>query len=409
MLKITTELSKTQKLFATAIIGLLILNFSHANLLDSRYVPFAIGSFFLFELLLTNQQFSKSFLWLIFGWISINLTSMLINNLEIYLFRIIINSVNLLFLPYLIIKKYGLKFWEIFEKILYFLTLISLPLYILNIIFYDLFLALDPIFSPLTSQAMSLNANYWSIFIYNNSMLDIYYRNLGFMWEPGAFAMLIIWGLVFNSLRTENFAYSKKFWVYTIALITTFSTAGYFAYLVFITGYFLKRFSIINFFSAIIIGSLFYLFVYDLPFISGKLDVYVEGYESDPYGELGYTGRKVNRFQGGVTALLRTIDYPLGVGLVSAEDKDDASFSYGVNGLASLLEMWGVFLFPVLMVLLHKTLKILDFYNIPKFRILFFYTALLVMFFSNPVARMTFIYFIFLTPIAIKSSIGEAT
>lgn len=226
-------------------------------------------------------------------------------------------------------------------------------------------------------------------------------RNLGFMWEPGSFAMIIIWALVYNALRRDKFLFSMRFFIYSIALFTTLSTAGYLAYFVFLAGYYLKKISILNIAMAVLFGLVFYIFIYDLPFISGKLDGYMEVYEDDPTGQSGHYGRKVNRFQGGITSLLRTYQYPLGYGLISPEDLKDNDFSYGVNGLASLLEMWGIFLFPVIIISIYKSLKVFDNFNSPNFRLALYFVAFLIEFFSNPVSRIIFIYLIIVTPMVL--------
>ena len=54
------------------------------------------------------------------------------------------------------------------------------------------------------------------------------YRNAGFSWEPGGYAVLINLGMFINLVRTRfRFKNNKNFWVLLISLISTFSTTGY--------------------------------------------------------------------------------------------------------------------------------------------------------------------------------------
>ena len=91
------------------------------------------------------------------------------------------------------------------------------------------------------------------------------------MWEPGAFSLMIIWSIIYNWLKSDKMVFNFRMWVYIIALITTFSTAGYFALIFLLLGYYFKKVSFTN--IALTIGSvlIFYTVVYELDFISGKI------------------------------------------------------------------------------------------------------------------------------------------
>ena len=131
--------------------------------------------------------------------------------------------------------------------------------------------------------------------------------------------------------------------------------------------------------------------------IAENLDVYQENTIS--YSQLSESNVvKVNRFQGGQQALLRTFQYPIGYGIITQTDFLD-DMIYGTNGLGSLLEMWGVVGFIFLMVMLWKYLYVIQKHEIGRISRILFFIALLIMFFSNPVQRNMFVYLIFLYPI----------
>lgn len=52
------------------------------------------------------------------------------------------------------------------------------------------------------------------------------------MWEPGAYAMILNILIAYNICR-QGFQLNRHIKVYTIILLTTFSTAGYLAFLSF--------------------------------------------------------------------------------------------------------------------------------------------------------------------------------
>ena len=380
-----------------------IIHFASATILNNRYLIFSLGITLLILHVSSNKFFPISFLYLVFIWVLVNFANMFYFGTEIMLFRLVIITVNLLFLPYLLISYIGEGFWKKFEAVIYFLTLISLPLYLLNLVFLSLFNNMQYIFKFITIPSFLVNPNFWSAGIYVNAVSDNGYgvnRNNGFMWEPGAFAMIIIWAMIYNRSSSVT-KLSTKFWIYLIALITTFSTAGYLAFMFVISGFYTKQLSLVK---ALFLGIpilLIAAYVYRLDFISAKLSDNLDVYQENTinFSQLSESNVvKVNRFQGGQQSLLRTFQYPIGYGIVSQTDFMDEMI-YGTNGLGSLLEMWGVVGFIFLMVMLWKYLHVIQKHEIGRISMLLFFIALLIMFFSNPVQRSIFVYLLFLYPI----------
>ena len=380
-----------------------IIHFASATILNNRYLIFSLGITLLILHVSSNKFFPISFLYLVFIWVLVNFANMFYFGTEIMLFRLVIITVNLLFLPYLLISYIGEGFWKKFEAVIYFLTLISLPLYLLNLVFLSLFNNMQYIFKFITIPSFLVNPNFWSAGIYVNAISDNGYgvnRNNGFMWEPGAFAMIIIWAMIYNRSSSVT-KLSTKFWIYLIALITTFSTAGYLAFMFVISGFYTKQLSLVK---ALFLGIpilLIAAYVYRLDFISAKLSDNLDVYQENTiiFSQLSESNVvKVNRLQGGQQALLRTFQYPIGYGIVSQTDLMD-DMIYGTNGLGSLLEMWGVVGFIFLMVMLWKYLHVIQKHEIGRISMLLFFIALLIMFFSNPVQRSIFVYLLFLYPI----------
>lgn len=386
-----------------------IIHFSSATILNNRYLPLSLGITLFISHAFTNKSYSINFLYLVLIWILGNFMSMFYFGTEILLNRLVLITVNLLFLPYLLINYIGKEvFWEKFEAVIYFLTRISLPIYLLNVVFSSFFNNLQNIFYFFTIPSLMVNPNFWSAGVYVNAIADSGYglnRNNGFMWEPGAFAMIIIWAIVFNLTSNET-KLNKKFWVYLIALLTTFSTAGYLALVFVLNGIYIKKLRFINILMLGVSTLLFVFYVYRLEFISAKIDRYFDEYEENNlnYNQLveNETNQlKVNRFQGAQQSLLRAFQYPLGRGVVSETDFKEFTI-YGTNGLGSLLEMWGVVGFIFLMVMLWNYLKVIQKHGLGKITRILFFIALLIVFFSNPIQKNMFVYLIFWFPIIFR-------
>jgi hypothetical protein len=74
-----------------------------------------------------------------------------------------------------------------------------------------------------------------NILIYNFDIPEEVHRNSAMFWEPGAFAAFILLALVFLGICKDAYSkrfYKTRFFVLTIALLTSLSTMGYVGYLV---------------------------------------------------------------------------------------------------------------------------------------------------------------------------------
>ena len=133
---------------------------------------------------------------------------------------------------YMIVKMNRDEFTENMVHVIYFIAAASLIGFALQSIF--------------PAQVFEYN-NFFGMESRNNSnslIFDFSYlhagRNCGCMWEPGAFAVLLVMGLWLALLHEEEL--SKKYLVVlVIALLTTFSTSGYIAFGVILVYRFLLR------------------------------------------------------------------------------------------------------------------------------------------------------------------------
>tara|TARA_B110000211_G_scaffold61909_1_gene70254 strand:- start:8 stop:1279 length:1272 start_codon:yes stop_codon:yes gene_type:complete len=152
------------------------------------------------------------------------------------------------YITYVIIKALKHHFFLIFENVLVLLCKISLGFWIFLIFspssLYQLFNSLaflTPGTEGVASNIIIYTLNARTIMeqvSFEIGNLSIY-RNAGFSWEPGAFAVLINLGIFINMIRYRfRIKNNKNIRILLLALITTFSTTGYGILMILVLMYF---------------------------------------------------------------------------------------------------------------------------------------------------------------------------
>ncbi len=292
-----------------------------------------------------------------------------------------------IYFAYLVMRITGIRFFEIFEKIVYFLSIVSLIIFGLQMIVPDIVFQInDGVMQlfPILKDQEGFRNDSWIIFNFNNNGID---RNSGFMWEPGAFAAILAI-TISVSLTRSNFKINRHLVICFIALITTFSTTGYLA-LGIVAIYMLlninKKYWIMA--VPVVIGALY--FIANLNFISKKI---ISQYESrfdvinyaGDYGELDVVS--LGRF-GSMMADIEDFKkhYLIGIGL---QNKEQTQSVYNellhTNGLTIYMVMFGSLGLLLLIYNLSKTFYI--FTNHFKAKGYFLLASLILLVsFSNPV------------------------
>ncbi len=399
--------SNKSDLFNYSWVFLLVLLVSGATFLtDSKWFVIGITMYLLLNYIVIRRAINNNLLIALVVWIFINVIAMFILESKIVLPRIIFYSLSLIILPFLVISRMGITFWQKFEKIVFILTVISIPIFLLSVVFQGFFDSLGILFHPLTRARLFEGPSgnqYWSALIYVNSIGGTYFRrNCGFMWEPGAFAMMIILGVsidwLFNGIK-----FNRKFIFYAVAMITSQSTAGYLAFFILMSIRFMKKLNVYHLILLSILIFSFVRYVYKFDFIGGEISYYINDFNRDA---LGYDEKglalKGNRFTIAAYDIKETLKYPFGYGVISKKDYSSEMDITGVNGLTSLLKMWGIPLFVYFIVLIYRFFNILDNENKNKFVMVVIFISSSMMFFSNPIARNHIIYLIFFTALLCK-------
>lgn len=117
---------------------------------------------------------------------------------------------------YIVIKFVGSRFKIIYFKLLYFLSLISLFGYLFNFLGFNI------------PNLLNDNSKLKSIIFFTQQSEGL--RNSGMFWEPGAFAAYICLGFFLYLGNIKELLRNHRFRlvIILVALITTFSTTGYF-------------------------------------------------------------------------------------------------------------------------------------------------------------------------------------
>lgn len=325
------------------VIALMVLYISGASAITKSHL-FVLFSFIVLCLIfiVRKRHIDVPFLLFLAIWCFINLISSLVNDLSTFSLPFFLNETGRMIMAYLMIKIVGPSLFNKFSKFTFPLIVLSLFLFTFQLLGESIFHSLAPKLNFLT-QELQKQAGGWSLFVYtfNGFAVD---RNSGFMWEPGAYAAILIFFLYYR-LFINNFKVDIKVIIILIALFTTFSTAGYLALFVFIICYFTYHrkaiFPILLLPFAVIYGIYYY---HSTDFLNDKIERYIdigtasweeESVDGERYMRMSRLGIFVASVEG---AIYR----PLGSGVLANKHTiEKYGNEYGPNFLAKVLQQWG--------------------------------------------------------------------
>jgi len=250
-------------------------------------------------------------------------------------------------LAYFIIKIGGREFLNNFERFSFILITIGLPIFFLIQFFPGSVAWLENL--DINSIKIQKANGGWNTFFYvHNAWAG--FRFCGYSYEPGGMAMMIIIGLMIYILR-DGINLNLKLVIYCLALIFTFSTAGYIALFFLVLFYFLnqikKRFLLINLVVLFLVGFYVIPFVWRQEFMQGKLSTYIKGHKNIVASEQSYSGiryRNVGRISAAYVYLANTFKWPIGHGTTTngriKNIKGD--IVVGANSVFGFLVNWGI-------------------------------------------------------------------
>jgi len=184
---------------------------------------------------------------------------------------------------YFFVKTLKDKLFIIYEDLIFILAIAGLIMWLLQIILggdnlYNLIGRIPSIDTFSNVSSNGFNIIFYSIQPVSQIMVQnsITYRNCGFAWEPGGFAVFLVLAifihLFFNSSEIK---FNLRFWILLMALLSTQSTTGYVIFILIMIFYlFQKNIKIVLFlFPALILGI---VLMASLPFMRDKILLYFE-------------------------------------------------------------------------------------------------------------------------------------
>jgi len=256
-----------------------------------------------------------------------------------------IKYMTLLICVYYIIKRYSFQFTDILFNVMYYLTILSLPLFALQVVNPSL---IKSAFGSLNFSFEALrNSGNVYVFIYN--IIPDYdgVRNSGFMWEPCSFGGMILFTIIYLFVR-NGFVLNRKIVLLTIAAITTLSTATFLGLMVIVLIIGFKKLHPVLLLAALPLIALLYIEVSRLPFMQDKIEFYFENNVDylDVYSKSYFQNKQsIGRFGGLMIELDNLSKNPI-VGMGWQEDYDSIGLRNNdwsnPNGMAVLLGKFGL-------------------------------------------------------------------
>ena len=177
----------------------------------------------------------KELLILIFM-LSIMSISTLINRepMETYLSRIVV-----VILAYVICRAYSIRqFANVFDCFIFIVSIFNIITEVMAYITPNLLRKL-PAFTN-TAGYTFYSYIIGGISTANGNLNSLLIRGQGILWEPGAYAIYLVFALLFQLFVFETSNY-KRIFLYILCLIITFSTTGYLSFLVLIIGFLMSK------------------------------------------------------------------------------------------------------------------------------------------------------------------------
>jgi hypothetical protein len=243
---------------------------------------------------------------------------------------------------YYLLKHYKLRFLKGFHDVVYILGLISLPLYLIQLVNYDLIYNIMSLINIAPAQHTNLGWVHIGFFTIDPTGMS---RNSGFMWEPGAFGAFLSIALIINVI-INDFRFNKKMFVLFIIILTTISTTAYIVmFLIALSVVIKPRIKYLVLSIPVLIISVF-LFI-SLPFLKDKIIFTFynqENYMSFIEGQDVKNGKSIGRYAGAMIELNNFAERPVfGWGFQQEYKQQGLNDDFGnPNGLSVLLGKFGI-------------------------------------------------------------------
>jgi hypothetical protein len=266
-----------------------------------------------------------------------------------------IGSCLKLFIGYAFMKIAKERFIVWFEKLTFALALLSIPFFIVQLVKPELFASIPFNFVESGRRA----EGHWNGIIFNYSTYHPL-QNSGFGGESGTFGYYIGLAMIFNLILNHG-KFTKRFLVFLLIGLTTFSTT-YYITLVFFAFFYMNRLSI--FIRAIFIAlsiPLIYI-IYQLPFIGDKISTYILETSNFTQATIVHSER-INRLATFLKDMNDTLHFPLGHGInqTGLSKNVYGQVITGTNGISQIAVRFGLLGLIYFCIIYFKLFKRLSF------------------------------------------------
>ena len=304
-------------------------------------------------------------------------------------------------IPYLTIKIVGIKYLRITAKVVYYISIISLVLFLGQVFipgFTAILFGIESLFTPFSSLPERPSILIYSIATNTLQDGDLagFLRNPGMFHEPGAFAVFIVLAIV-NNIMIDDRPFSRKNIILLIALVSTFSTAGILSIFL-VYGFYFFRIKKKNIKVLIVSAIIFVplsIYVIQLPFMTNKIEFQFSNQTSS-----ALTTSTSGRILGARKALVVLERYPFtGRGMIQASrETDDTSDEKAGYGFMLFFSQVGIVLSIIFIVFFIKGMQRIAFYfsNKKVFWLLLGGSLLINLFSQKFIGDAFFIMFFFI-------------
>lgn len=309
------------------------------NQLGSSDAILIISSFLgtCYILFYKEERLDRVIFFVLLYWCIINFLAYNILGGASFKYATFIGSILKIYIGYLFIKVTKVNFILWYEKIVFSLALISILFYIVQLVNPGLFYKIP--FNLAEQNRMS--DGHWNGLIFNFSTYHPL-RNSGFGGEPGTYGYYLGLAMIFN-LFLHRGSVNKRFIVFALVGLTTFSTNFYITLLLF-GFYFISSSSVFIKLVTLAIFIPVAIYIFQLPFVGDKLQGFID--EAYSFSEAGIiTRERVNRMSIFVNDMKDLASFPIGFGI----NEDGLSKNIydriitGTNGISRIAVRFGVF------------------------------------------------------------------
>jgi hypothetical protein len=336
------QLHKKREIILYYMLCYLLLAFSGINLfIFNRRLLVAYFLFLLVLFIYYKRKVDRLFLIVVAFYVSISFLQYF--SFNFFSFSSFASTIILLSIGYAIIKIMRQYFINIYINTIFFLSCLSLVFWLLSI-------ASPPFFKYISTLPYVLGTDpyeFQNVLVYTVESTTVYgiFRNAGFVYEPGIFAVLLVIGLVFNTFYNNKFI-DKKNIIFSICILSTFSTAGYLALFVYLIAYYLFIPKLkFRYFALPLIFLFSYISFNTFDFLGSKISNQVEdsGYYKGVYTNQGRIGS-------GLVDMESILKYPIaGRGRNErtrfdwkSSNLDNIKFIHRTNGVFDLIAEFGI-------------------------------------------------------------------